>query len=82
MVYPRPRVADANLASYLVPVNADTPAFDVYFLDHPDTLLSPLGARGIGELGIVGAAGAIANAVYNAIGRRIRNLPITLDKLV
>jgi xanthine dehydrogenase YagR molybdenum-binding subunit len=76
------RVANANLAGYLVPVNADTPAFDVRFLDHPDTLLSPLGARGIGELGIVGAAAAVANAVFNATGRRVRDLPITLDKLL
>jgi xanthine dehydrogenase YagR molybdenum-binding subunit len=76
------RVANGNLASYLVPVHADAPAFDVHFLDYPDTLLSPLGARGIGELGIVGAAGAIANAVYNATGRRVRDLPITLDKLL
>jgi xanthine dehydrogenase YagR molybdenum-binding subunit len=76
------RVANADLAGYLVPVTADTPVFDVQFLDHPDTLLSALGARGIGELGIVGAAAAIANAVYNATGRRIRDLPITLDKLL
>ncbi len=76
------RFANANLASYLVPVNADTPDIDVHFLDYPDTLLSPLGARGIGELGIVGVAGAVANAVYNATGRRVRDLPITLDKLL
>jgi xanthine dehydrogenase YagR molybdenum-binding subunit len=76
------RIATANLASYLVPVSPDTPEFDVVFLDHPDTALSPLGARGIGELGIVGVAGAVANAVYNATGRRIRDLPITLDKLL
>jgi xanthine dehydrogenase YagR molybdenum-binding subunit len=76
------RLANANLASYLVPVNTDTPSFDVQFLDHPDTMLSPLGARGIGELGIVGAAAAVANAVYNATGRRVRDLPITLDKLL
>ncbi len=76
------RIANADLAGYLVPVNADTPVFDVQFLDHPDTLLSPLGARGIGELGIVGAAAAIANAVYHATGRRVRDLPITLDKLL
>ncbi|TCO55101.1 xanthine dehydrogenase family protein molybdopterin-binding subunit [Actinocrispum wychmicini] len=76
------RFANANLAAYLVPVNADTPVFDVEFLDYPDTLLSPLGARGIGEFGIVGAAAAVANAVYNATGRRIRDLPITLDKLL
>ena len=76
------RFANANLADYLVPVNADIPHIDVHFLDYPDTLLSPLGARGIGEFGIVGAAGAVANAVYNATGRRVRDLPITLDKLL
>jgi xanthine dehydrogenase YagR molybdenum-binding subunit len=76
------RYANGNMAAYLVPVNTDTPAFDIEFLDHPDTLLSSLGARGIGELGIVGAAAAVANAVYNATGRRIRDLPITLDKLL
>ena len=76
------RIANADLASYLLPVNTDTPVFDVLFLDHPDTLLSPLGARGIGELGIVGAAGAVANAVFNATGLRVRDLPITLDKLL
>jgi xanthine dehydrogenase YagR molybdenum-binding subunit len=61
---------------------ADVPDFDVRFLDYPDTLLSPLGARGIGELGIVGAAAAIANAAYNATGTRVRDLPITLDKII
>jgi xanthine dehydrogenase YagR molybdenum-binding subunit len=76
------RIANANLASYLVPINADTPQIEPIFLDHPDTDLSPLGARGIGELGIVGVAGAVANAVYNATGRRIRDLPITLEKLL
>jgi xanthine dehydrogenase YagR molybdenum-binding subunit len=76
------RIATADLASYLVPVNADSPVFDVRFLDHPDPFISPLGARGIGELGIVGAAGAVANAVFNATGRRVRDLPITLDKLL
>jgi xanthine dehydrogenase YagR molybdenum-binding subunit len=76
------RYANGNMAAYLVPVNTDTPAFDIQFLDHPDTLLSTLGARGIGELGIVGAAAAVANAVYNATARRVRDLPITLDKLL
>jgi xanthine dehydrogenase YagR molybdenum-binding subunit len=76
------RYANGNMAGYLVPVNTDTPAFDIQFLDHPDTLLSSLGARGIGELGIVGAAAAVANAVYNATGKRVRDLPITLDKLL
>jgi xanthine dehydrogenase YagR molybdenum-binding subunit len=76
------RFASANLASYLVPINADTPQLDVHFLNYPDTILSSLGARGIGELGIVGAAAAVANAVYNATGRRVRDLPITLEKLL
>lgn len=79
---PDGRFANANLAAYLVPVNADSPVFDIEFLDYPDTLLSPLGARGIGEFGIVGTAAAVANAVYNATGKRIRDLPITLDKLL
>jgi xanthine dehydrogenase YagR molybdenum-binding subunit len=76
------RYAGANMAAYLVPVNADIPPIDVRLLDYPDTVFSPLGARGIGELGIVGVAGAIANAVHNATGKRIRDLPITLDKLL
>ncbi|WP_228011169.1 xanthine dehydrogenase family protein molybdopterin-binding subunit [Nonomuraea phyllanthi] len=76
------RISNANLADYLLPVNADTVEFDVHFLDHPDTRLSPTGARGIGELGTVGAAAAFANAVHNATGRRVRTLPITPDKLL
>ncbi|GAA2447553.1 xanthine dehydrogenase family protein molybdopterin-binding subunit [Streptomyces macrosporus] len=76
------RYANANLADYLIPVNADVPDIDVHFLDHPDTLHNPLGARGIGEIGIVGVAAAIANAVHDATGKRIRELPITLDKLL
>ncbi|WP_220449365.1 xanthine dehydrogenase family protein molybdopterin-binding subunit [Nonomuraea longispora] len=76
------RISNANLADYLLPVNADTTEIDVHFLDHPDTRLSPTGARGIGELGTVGAAAAFANAVYNATGKRIRTLPITPDKLL
>lgn len=76
------RFGNATMADYLVPVNADIPPIDVEFLNYPDTLLSDLGARGIGELGIVGAAAAVANAVHNATGKRIRDLPITLDKLL
>ncbi len=76
------RFANATLASYLVPVHADVPKIDVRFVDHPDTVISGLGAKGIGELGIVGVAGAIANAVHHATGVRVRDLPITLDKLL
>jgi len=76
------RFANGNLADYVVPVHADMPDFDVHFLDHPDTNFSPLGARGIGELGTVGTAAAIANAVFDATGRRVRDLPITVEKLL
>ncbi len=76
------RFVNANLADYLVPVHADMPEFDVHFLDYPDHDFSLLGARGLGELGTVGTAAAIANAVYNATGQRIRDLPITADKLL
>jgi xanthine dehydrogenase YagR molybdenum-binding subunit len=75
------RIANANLADYLVPVNADIPDLDVVFLDYPDTNFTETGVRGLGELGCVGSAAAIANAVYHATGKRIRDLPITADKL-
>jgi xanthine dehydrogenase YagR molybdenum-binding subunit len=76
------RFANANLAEYHVPVNADIGIIDVTFVDENDTLFNPLGARGIGEIGITGVAGALANAVFHATGRRVRHLPITLDKLL
>jgi xanthine dehydrogenase YagR molybdenum-binding subunit len=72
---------NATLAEYHVPVNADVPRIETYFLDIPDEH-TPLGAHGIGEIGITGVAAAIANAVYHATGRRVRSLPITLDKLL
>jgi xanthine dehydrogenase YagR molybdenum-binding subunit len=76
------RVLTANLASYLVPVEADVPDIDVVFVDKPDPQANPLGARGMGEVTATGAAAAIANAVYHATGHRIRDLPITPDKLL
>ena len=75
------RIANASLAEYHVPTHADVPDIDVHFVDRPDPQ-TPLGAKGIGELGIVGVAAAIANAVYHATGRRVRDLPITPDKLM
>lgn len=78
----RGRIVTRDLANYLVPVNADMPEFDVQFIDKPDPHISSIGARGIGEIGITGMAAAIANAVYHASGKRIRDLPITLDKLI
>ncbi|WP_044320010.1 xanthine dehydrogenase family protein molybdopterin-binding subunit [Pseudomonas amygdali] len=71
-----------NFAEYVVPVHADQPDIDVILLDYPDLHLSEFGGRGIGEIGITGLAAAVANAVYHATGKRIRNLPITLDKLM
>jgi xanthine dehydrogenase YagR molybdenum-binding subunit len=76
------RVVNANLADYLVPVNADVPDLDAAFVDNPDPVASPIAVKGLGELVIVGVPAAIANAVFNATGRRIRDLPITLDKLL
>jgi xanthine dehydrogenase YagR molybdenum-binding subunit len=73
---------NANIADYHVPVNADVHEIKVIFVDEPDSLVNPMGIKGLGEIGIVGVAAAIANAVYHATGKRIRNLPITLDKLL
>ena len=75
------RIMNANIAEYHVPVNADVHDIDVIFVDEPDALVNPLGIKGIGEIGIVGVAAAIANAIYHATGKRVRDLPITLDKL-
>jgi len=75
------RIANANLGDYLLPVNADVPPIAVHFVEHPDTIFNPMGVRGIGELGTAGAAPAIANAVFNATGVRVRELPITIEKL-
>jgi xanthine dehydrogenase YagR molybdenum-binding subunit len=71
-----------DLAEYLVPVHADVPAVDAFFLPELDTKSNPLKSKGIGELGICGAGASIANAVYNACGTRIRDYPITLDKIL
>jgi len=72
----------ANLADYHVPTNADIPPIEVYFVGEPDYAFNPIGARGMGEIGITGMAAAVANAVYHATGKRIRDLPITPDKLI
>jgi xanthine dehydrogenase YagR molybdenum-binding subunit len=71
-----------DLAGYEVPVHADIPHQDVIFLDETDPMSSPMKAKGLGELGLCGVAAAIANAVYNATGARVRDYPITLDKLL
>ena len=71
-----------NLADYHVPVHADVPAIDVIFVEEKDDQINPLGVKGVGEIGIVGTAAAIANAIYHATGRRVRDLPITLEKIL
>jgi len=76
------RFMSHNLADYHVPVNADVHAIDVIFVEEKDDEINPLGVKGVGEIGIVGVAAAVANAVYHATGKRVRDLPITLDKLM
>jgi xanthine dehydrogenase YagR molybdenum-binding subunit len=76
------RIVNANLADYHLPTNADIGIVDVDVVDEADPFINPLGARGIGEIGITGVAAALANAVYHATGTRVRSLPITLDKLL
>jgi xanthine dehydrogenase YagR molybdenum-binding subunit len=71
-----------NLADYHVPVHADVGGVEVIFVDERDDVVNPLGAKGLGEIGLVGVAAAIANAVHHATGRRVRHLPITLDALL
>jgi xanthine dehydrogenase YagR molybdenum-binding subunit len=75
------RIVNATFGDYLIPANADVPDVDVVFVGAPDTA-RPLGIKGIGEIGVVGVSAAIANAVYHATGVRVRDLPITIDKLL
>lgn len=76
------RAVNGNLAEYHVPTNADIQSIDVQIVDEDDPHVNPLGAKGIGEIGITGVGAAIANAVYHATGKRVRDLPITLDKVL
>jgi xanthine dehydrogenase YagR molybdenum-binding subunit len=76
------RIMNHNLAEYHVPAHADIEHIDVIFAEEKDDKVSPIGVKGIGEIGIVGTAAAVANAIFHATGRRIRDLPITLDKLL
>jgi len=71
-----------DLAEYLVPVHADIPALEVIFLEELDDKSSPMKAKGVGELGICGVGASVANAIYNATGVRIRDYPMTMDKLL
>ena len=76
------RWVNNNFADYHIPVHADVPHIDALFPDQPDPVLNPIGSKGMGEVAIVGFAAAVANAVFNATGKRIRELPITPDKLI
>lgn len=76
------RYVTKDLADYHVPVHADVPGIEVLFVNKPDLIVDPLGTKGIGEIAIIGVAPAIVNAIFNATGKRIRRLPVTLDKLI
>ncbi|HEV3326839.1 MAG TPA: xanthine dehydrogenase family protein molybdopterin-binding subunit [Puia sp.] len=76
------RYVNGNLADYHVPVNADVPDIEAIFIDKPDPVINPVGSKGLGEISLIGVAAAVANAVYNASGKRIRELPITPDKIL
>jgi xanthine dehydrogenase YagR molybdenum-binding subunit len=76
------RPVNNNLADYHVPVNADIPKIDVLFVNKKDPYTNPMGSKGIGEIALIGMAPAIANAVFNATGKRVRSLPITPDVLM
>lgn len=76
------RLVNNNLADYHMPVHADIPQVEALFVNKPDPHLNPMGAKGMGEIATIGVAAAVANAVYNATGKRIRELPITPDKLI
>jgi xanthine dehydrogenase YagR molybdenum-binding subunit len=76
------RYINHNYAEYHVPVNADIRKIDVIFVEEEDDIASPIGVKGVGEIGMLGVAAAIANAVYHATGKRIRELPLTIDKLL
>jgi xanthine dehydrogenase YagR molybdenum-binding subunit len=73
---------NSNLADYVVAVHADCPSINVTFLDYPDFKLNPLGARGVGEIGLAGVAAAITNAVHHATGTRVRALPVSIEDLL
>jgi xanthine dehydrogenase YagR molybdenum-binding subunit len=76
------RVVNSNISEYLVPVNADVPAIEAIIVPSNDSRSNPLGAKGIGELPMVGVAAAVANAVWHATGVRVRRLPIRVEDLI
>ena len=75
------QIINANFAGYRVPLHTDIPKTTVWFVNKPDPIINPIGAKGLGEIALIGLAAAIANAIYNATGKRVRDLPITPEKL-
>jgi xanthine dehydrogenase YagR molybdenum-binding subunit len=76
------RVMNANLAEYHIPVNADVPSLEAILVEEADPHVNPLGIKGVGEIGITGTAGAVANAVWHATGVRVRRFPIAIEQLL
>ncbi|MGB8191271.1 MAG: xanthine dehydrogenase family protein molybdopterin-binding subunit [Chitinophagaceae bacterium] len=76
------RIINNNFADYHVPVHADCPHIDALFVNKPDPIINPMGSKGMGEIALIGFASSVANAVYHATGKRIRELPITPDKVI
>ena len=76
------RFMNHDFAEYHIPVNADIHDIDVIFVEEHDDIVNPLGAKGVGEIGIVGVPAAIANAIYHATGKRLCDLPITVDRIL
>ena len=76
------RYMNHNYAEYHIPVNADIHDIDVIFVSEEDDKVNPLGIKGLGEVGMLGVAAAVANAIYHATGKRVRDMPITIDKLL
>src|SRR6202021_2447079 len=76
------RPMNANLAEYHIPVNADVPSIEAIMVEERDPHVNALGIKGVGEIGVTGSAGAVANAVWHATGVRVRKFPITLDRLI
>lgn len=75
-------MTNANLAEYRLPVNADVPSIEAFTVEEEDHHINPLGIKGVGEIGITGTGGAIANAIWHATGKRIRRFPITIASLI
>jgi xanthine dehydrogenase YagR molybdenum-binding subunit len=76
------RTMNANFAEYHIPVNADVPSVEAIIVEENDPHVNALGIKGVGEIGVTGSAGAVANAVWHATGVRVRKFPITLDRLI